>query len=359
MPDSMRRTPVAAAALLLAAAASAGEPNQTAQTIEVPVLAGKWWQIAPNAPDVGKWKTGKENACDFTIFRSADGKWHCIACIRGTSHHGQRLFYHWQADKLTDRNWTPQGIFDVPRGARGKPPKPTSVQAPHALRHAGKYYLFYNSGPAYCMISDDGRDWKPHKNVDGKAVFFQMGRDVCVFHDEAASRWIAYYCGTADVDGQRRGAMVARTAPAPEGPWSEKETPVRTEGNPESPFVVKRGRYHYLFQQMNVFRSADPLDFNRPQVAHMTGIWYNGRFAPEIIREEGRHFIAGYSRGIHVAEFKWVRRTPAEIEQWRRTELARIEAERKAARERRRKRLEERKQRQKKAAQEAKQPELP
>ncbi|MFO8013483.1 MAG: hypothetical protein R6X20_09280 [Phycisphaerae bacterium] len=319
--------------------AAAGEP----ETIDVPELASDWWQIAPNAPDVGQWATGKENACDFTLFQSADGRWHCIACIRGTSHYGRRLFYRWESDRLTAPDWTPKGIVEVPRGKRGRPPEFTSVQAPHAFRHGGRYYLFYNSGPAHCMISPDGREWTPHTNVAGEQVFFQMGRDVCVFHDAARDRWIAYYCGTAEVDGERRGAMVARTAPTPEGPWSETETPVRTEGNPESPFVLKRGRWYYLFQQMNVFRSADPLDFNRPQIAHMTGIWYGGRYAPEVIEHEGRFYLAGYSRGIHVAEMRWAAKTPAEIEAWRKTELARIQKEREAARRRRQQRERERK----------------
>lgn len=316
----------------------AATPAKGNESIEVPVVTGTWWRIAPNAPDVGQWKTGKENACDFTIFRSADGRWHCIACVRGTSHHGQRLFFRWEADKLTQTDWTPKGILDVPRGQRGRPAKPTSVQAPHAFLHGGRYYLFYNSGPAHCMISPDGRAWTPHKNVAGESVFFQMGRDVCVFHDEAAKRWIAYYCGMAEVAGRRHAAMVARTAPAPEGPWSEAETPVRTEGNPESPFVVRRGKHYYLFQQMNVFRSEDPLDFNRPQIAHMTGIWYNGKFAPEVIEDGGKFYIAGYGRGIHVAAFEWQSKTPAEIETWRGTDFARILSERKAAAERRRKR---------------------
>ncbi|MFP4058147.1 MAG: hypothetical protein ACLF0G_14865 [Candidatus Brocadiia bacterium] len=331
------RAALACGALLLAAAAGAG-------TIEVPVVAGEWWRIAPNAPDVGKWGTGKENACDFTIFQSADGRWQCIACIRGTRHHGQRLFYRWEAGRLTDTDWAPQGILEVPRGMRGRPPRPASVQAPHAFRHAGRYYLFYNSGPAYCLVSPDGRRWRPHRNVEGHAVFFPMGRDVCVFHDAARRRWIAYYCGTVRRDGERRAAMVARTAPEPEGPWSEDEIAVRAEGNPESPFVLRRGEATYLWQQMSVFRSQDPLDFPGAPVAHMTGLWYNGKFAPEVVRHEGRFYIAGYSRGIHVAEFRWEKRTPQQIARWRATELARIQAERRAARERRKKREREERQ---------------
>ena len=113
--------------------------------------------------------------------------------------------------------------------------------------------------------------------------------------------------------------MVARTAPTPEGPWSDAEIPVRTEGNPESPFVVWRGSWYYLWQQMSVYQSKDPLDFdNAPLIAHMTGIWFNGKWAPEIMQHEGNWYIAGYGRGLHVARFEWVEKTSEQVDRWRR-----------------------------------------
>ena len=284
--------------------------------VQVPVVVGDWWRIAPHAPDVGRWSTGNENACDFAIYQSTDNQWHCVSCIRGTSHYGQRLFYHWTTDKLTNTDWEPVGFFECQRGERLG--EPTSVQAPHPLIHDGKYYLFYNSGPAYCLISDDAIDWQQHVNIDGNLIFFDMGRDVCVFEDTANDRFLAYYCGTAMVDGQKRGAMVARTAPTPEGPWSDKEIAVKTDGNPESPFVVKRGDSYYLWQQMSVYRSKDPLDFNDAElVAHMTGVWFGGKYAPEIFEHDGRWYVSGYSRGLWIAEFQWQTKSPDEVAKWR------------------------------------------
>jgi hypothetical protein len=315
-PISGTRVPpllTALTVLLLTAGAWAGE------TIGVPAVDGDWWQIAPNAPDVGQWATADTNACDFTIYRDAGGRWHLVSCIRGTSAPGQRLFYEWESDRLTDTDWRPVGILDVPRGKRGNPAGLTSVQAPHAFRFGDRYYMFYNSAGARCMTSADGRDWSPYTNAAGSEVFFAMGRDVSVFHDEVNARWIAYYCGTATVDGERRGAMMARTAPAPEGPWSKEEAAVLTEGNPESPFVLKHGGYYYLWQQMRVFRSPDPLNFNGALlVNHMTGTWYDGRYAPEIVRDGDDYYVSGYSRGIHLARMKWVERTPEQVAAWRR-----------------------------------------
>ena len=214
-------------------------PARAADSLLVPVLDGKWWQIAPNAPDLGDLKTGAENACDFALFQAGDGSWRCISCIRGTKAPGQRIFFQWKSGKITDENWMPEGILDVKRGEVGKPPRPASVQAPHPLCWEGKWYLFYNSYGARYMISADGIHWKQHKDHKGETKFFDMGRDVNVFRDEPNKRWIAYYCGNVKGPEGRHGVMVARTAPALEGPWSKEETPVRTEGNPESPFVVR------------------------------------------------------------------------------------------------------------------------
>jgi hypothetical protein len=287
-------------------------------TLSVPVLEGKWWQIAPNAPDVGDLKTGQENACDFALFQTGDGSWRCISCIRGTKAPGQRVFYQWKSQRITDGNWTPVGLMDVERGEGGQPPELASVQAPHPLVWQGKWYLFYNSRGARCLISEDGIAWEQHRDVAGRTKFFDMGRDVNVFRDEPHHRRIAYYCGTVEGPEGKRGAMVARTAPALEGPWSEEETAVRTEGNPESPFVLLYEGKYYLWQQMSVYASDDPLRFDgAPLVAHMTGLWFNGKFAPEIVEKDGQWYVAGYSRGLHVARFTWQKKTLDDIAVWR------------------------------------------
>ena len=49
----------------------------------------------------------------------------------------------------------------------------------------------------------------------------------------------------------------------------------------------------------------------------MTGLWFEGKFAPEIAEKDGQWYVAGYSRGLYVAKFKWERKTPAEIAAWR------------------------------------------
>jgi hypothetical protein len=152
----------------------------------MPVVEGEWWQIAGDDPDVSPFRIvsdGSSNTCDFTIYQDATGLWHAIACVRGTNAPGERVFHHWTSDSLTAEDWQPQGVLDWPRGNRLG--KPTSVQAPHAFRHEGKYYCFYNSGNdgARAMVSDDGIRWSVFTNDAGQESIFSMGRDVNLFHD--------------------------------------------------------------------------------------------------------------------------------------------------------------------------------
>jgi len=131
-------------------------------------------------------------------------------------------------------------------------------------------------------------------------------------------------------------AMVCRTAPKLAGPWSDPPSPVKTEGNPESPFLTRRGPHYYLFQQMEVFLSDRPTHFGGEPLTHMTGIWYGGKWAPEVISDNGEDYLAGYGRGLWVARLKWVEMTRSEAEAHARPVLEKVRAGRAAAEKRRR-----------------------
>ena len=281
--------------------------------VDVPVLAGEWIKIADSAPDVSPYNNPpRHNACDFSIWQAADGTWQMVACIRETSHPGRtRLFHRWESPALFAPDWAPKGIFATSDPQIGH--VEGRMQAPHCFKHNGKYYFFYNSNGAHCMISDDGKTFRHHKDVRGSYTFFKMGRDVQLFKD--GERWIAYYCA--------RG-MTARTAPALEGPWSEQEIDIAVTGNPESPFVLRHDDKYYLWQQMFVYVSSDPLKFPDSPITKMTPGWSHGKYAPEIIESNGQFYVAGYGRGIWLAKMKWEKKAAEEIEQWRATELKAI-----------------------------------
>lgn len=307
-----------------------------AHKILMPVVRGDWWKIADDNPDVEPFQIvqdGTSNTCDFTIFQDTADTWHAIACVRGTDAPGQRVFHHWTSPKLTEENWTPRGVLKWPRGTRLG--QPTSVQAPHCFTYEGTYYCFYNSGgAARAMIGKDGKTWRVFHNRQGKAELFPMGRDVMIFQDTARKRWMAFYCGHIEQDGHRKAAMVARPAPALAGPWNDDVLSIRTAGNPESPFVAHRGEHYYLLQQMTVYISNTPERFEGEPLTHLTGIWYSGKWAPEIVTCEGQDYLAGYGRGLWLARLDWVPMTRAEAEEHARPILDKVRRGREAARQR-------------------------
>jgi hypothetical protein len=287
--------------------------------IEVPVLASEWWQIAEKTPDCHPYNNRHElraqDACDFAIWQDAHGTWHLVACIRGVADDTgtlNRLFHRWTSDDLTRQFWTPEGIFLMPDPERGE--RAGAVQAPHAFRHNGKYYLFYSSSAALALVSDDGANWKRLTDHRGQNVFFRMGRDLNIFHD--ASKWYGYY--TTD-------EVVYRVADELRGPWSEAEHAVGSRSNPESPFVLKKGGRYYLWSQMNVYMSGTPTRFTDPIIAYTQlpepeqydPAHRRSTYAPEIFQDaDGQWYIAGYANGIFVAKLEWVKQTPQDIRDW-------------------------------------------
>lgn len=326
---------------------------EEAVTLDIPVLDGPWVKIANREPALlGEYSNpGKQNVCDFTIWQAADKTWQMVACVRQVNWPkiGERLFYRWEAQNLEDPDWKEMGVFATPDEALFQY---ASIQAPHCFVFEGKTYMFYNGGTApgpavpfdpanprqprskgnssFCKVSLDGKTFSDLPGHAGDVRIFSMGRDVMVFHDADNARFIAYF-QDKPLPGEapsKNGYMYARSAPRPEGPWSERIN-IQNQGNPESPFVIKRGDWYYLWEQMTVFVSKDPLVFREKPVTKMTPGPRHGYFAPEIIEHEGQTYVAGYAGdGIYLAKVRWESKTLAEIEAWRAKEWAEIEAAR-------------------------------
>lgn len=319
--------------LLAASPASAGSPDKNAANdapanadkSAVPRLAGDWWRIAAppaaeHLPDLHK--PGLE-AVDFTIFQAADKTWQLISCVRGTTHPGGgRLLYRWEAKQLTDPDWQPKGVFWTADPKLGH--REGTIQAPHCIRHDGKFYLFYNSGGAYCLISKDGKTFEHHKAADGQLKFFDMPRDVMVFDNrDRDGLWYAYF--TDIVPGQyaeRKNHTISyRTAKSLEGPWSEKKTDIGVASPTpadaytfvfaESPFVLFRNGIYYRFEQMNVLASNNPSKWPDTILTTLTGKDPRAYLSPEIIQDGVQQYIAAYryrpkgQGGIYLARIEW------------------------------------------------------
>ncbi len=305
---------------------------------EVPRLTTAFRQIAQTQPDISPYTYTSPNntACDFTIFQADDGTWQLIACIRGTTYPGStRFLYRWEGTSLTRGMFTPKGIFWT-SGTKNTPDAlgrtlgvntPYTVegrlQAPHCVKHDGKYYLFHNNAGAFCLISDDGKNWTQHVAFDGDEHFFDMGRDVMVFDNRADDgKWVAYYTDP----GTNPQSVAARTASSLEGPWSTSPvrnvydghsylpTPSYSNEWAESPFVVRRGENdYYLFAQRYVFHSTDPYTFDTAPITCLDG---GSEWAPELFEDEaGQWYIAYYKIfGIYLAKLEWPGSTPVVAE---------------------------------------------
>ena len=235
---------------------------------------GRWIQLV-GRPQLEKWASPNAEPVDFTIFQADDGRWQLISCIRKTTHPGAgRLLYRWSSPKLTE-GWKPEGIFLSSKSewdhAEGR------VQAPFHVKDGNKHFLFYNSRGGHLMTSEKGIDFEPF----GKKAVFPMGRDVCLLDDrERSGKWIAYY--TSPEKGinpaTKDHTIRARTAAKLEGPWSETAVEIPPITPPpsgykfvyaESPLVIKRGDYYYRFEQLFVYRSKDPFQWQGPPVANL------------------------------------------------------------------------------------------
>jgi len=229
------------------------------------------------------------------------------------------LLYRWSSPELRREDWQPEGIFlsSKPEWNHAE----GTLQAPFHVLDAGRHYLFYNSRGGHLMASADGIDFEPV----GKQAVFPMGRDVCILDDrERSGRWIAYY--TSPEKGinpaTRDHTIRARTAENLEGPWSESAVEIPPLTPPakgytfvyaESPLVVKRKGYYYRFEQLEVFRSSNPLKWEGPPIARLAPRDPLKRLAPEIVTHEGKDYLVAYQwrgrdpRGIYLAPLVWER----------------------------------------------------
>jgi hypothetical protein len=181
----------------------------------------------------------------------------------------------------------------------------SALWAPHVIYHEDRYYMFYAAGSErrdgnfriHLATPDDLSEWRRHPGnpplVDGYEA-----RDPMVLR--VGSQWVMYYTATNPPEGGNH--VVAYRTGADLTAWSERNLafidPLQGTGagSTESPFVVHRGGYCYLFLSMRhnyipgyyadteVFRSRDPFHRSPGDIV--------GRFdghAAEVVRDtDGR-----------------------------------------------------------------------
>lgn len=209
---------------------------------------------------------------DHCFVRDDKGGWHLFAILftePGTPQIDGRLFAHATAPALTGP-WQPEPNTLEIDPAAGE----TRLWAPHVVRHAGRFWMCYHAGGAderrsllHLATSTDLQTWRRHAAnpivVDG----FQA-RDPFLLR--GGDRWWLYYTATFPAAGGHHTVAV-RSSRDLVG-WSDateayRDPSIGTDFGPtESPFVVVRGEYAWLFvgssvpaeyDTTRVFRSRD------------------------------------------------------------------------------------------------------
>ncbi len=297
--------------LLLAGIACAETAPEIPYTSDEP--GSGWWQIV-SSPTNYLWDNGeKDEPVDFTIFQDDFDNWQLIACVRRTKFPTKnkpqggagRVLFQWESDDFFATDWKQVGVLLTPDELAGNSAKAYGLlQAPHMVtKENGVYYMIFNGSEAHMMTSPNGRDWTQVPTAAGDYNFFNMGRDVMVFDNrDVDGLWYAMY--TFDKYNPNEFKVKYRTAKHLLGPWSNpadylREDP-KTDRNVESPFMVKRDKWYYLFVNGAVYAQTSITNqFADPKLTD-PGVYGDGGTAPEIIHVDGKDYIAGYGVGTNI-----------------------------------------------------------
>jgi len=291
------------------------ETDDIDQTESEPlVVAGKFFRIYD--PSVGEEERWYIN--DHCFVPAENGEWHLFGITHEepASAINEDDLAHAISRELTAFPWTKQpfALSTIEDSW-----EEIHLWAPHAVRHNGTYYMFYCAGDAdptrykiHLATSTDLRTWTRHPEnpvvVDG-----YRARDPMVLR--VGDQWVMYYTANSEPSGGNH--IVACRTSDDLIHWGERGTvftdpTVGKGGGPtESPFVLRRGRFYYLFlgprggyAGTDVFQSTDPFKFELDRlVGHVNA------HAAEVIRDrDGRWYVShcGWDEGgVYLAPLFW------------------------------------------------------
>lgn len=245
---------------------------------------------------------------DHCFIYGSDNKWHMFGIT-----HAEPLdpadednFAHATADVFTQTPWKKQPYALTADESLGE----SHLWAPHVIEYQNKYYMYYCAGGPNSQnyhinlaVSKDLYNWTRHPEnpmfIDGFDA-----RDPFILKD--GNRWIMYYTATDKPEGGHH--IVAARTSYNLVEWSEKTTvftdPAEgTFGGPtESPTVIRRGKYYYLFigprddyRGTSVYQSTDPFNWDIENIVGKIN-----SHAAEVIRDgDGKLYVShcGWGQG--------------------------------------------------------------
>ena len=285
-----------------------------AETPDVPVIEGEWWQVAysPKLPEI---ESDPGAVVDHCFFKAANGRWQLWTQIRGTSR--GRIFYRWEGGEAFQQpDWTPKGICWLGNPDFGE--SKTVIQAPCVFVENGRFTLFYGGGGQICRAAsasgihfERDRDAEGHSRIFADLVRTDPGGMRDPYLLRVRDDYLLYYVAR-NRDGIANNVEV-RTAKSPEsGPWSAPRLVCRGPQGAQSPQVFLHNGFYYMLHmgasseyRTQVFVSKAPLDFGPDAGRKIAELPVS---AAEIVEADGATYISslipGY-RGVRVARLAW------------------------------------------------------
>ncbi len=293
---------------------AAGKPQAADARPLKPSLAPETLLIA-TPPDLKSSDSSRASGTvvpgEHTLYRDAQGVWQLWAALKSPL--GDNVIGRWEStDFFSDSAWRWTGEI-MKTSAAAADAGARLQHSPFVVQHDGRWWMFQvppasatnggGNGQLRVMSSADGRTWSPHRSPNGSDVVFSGPGDVrepCIVRIE--DLWHCYYTG--HYDGDRRNAAVFVRTSLDLLEWSEPKIahediePAggRRPDTHESPFVVRRDGWFYLFRNAvgdatYVYSSKDPKDFGRGHMVNKA-VAKLPLLAPEIVvGPDGRDYV--------------------------------------------------------------------
>jgi beta-fructofuranosidase len=265
-------------------------------------------------PSVGE---GKQWYINDHCFVKGAGGWHLFGITHAEPMNpmDEDNLAHATADRLTQVPWKKKPYALSIDAAF----KEEHLWAPHVIVHSGLYYMYYCAGDKdhlrykiHLATSKDLTSWKRH----GANPVVVDGYDARPpFILKVGDEWAMYYTATSEPKGGNHIVVCVTSKDLIN--WSNRKVVFTDEskgtygGPTESPFVVRRGKWYYLFigprggyVGTSVYRSTDPFKWEPAQRA-----MHFRSHAAEVIRDtDGKWYVShcGWKQGgVYLAPFEW------------------------------------------------------
>jgi hypothetical protein len=261
---------------------------------------------------------------DHCFIRDSDGAWHMFGIVAPNPYSGDLTVINWLghaiAQRLEQNPWeemSPPFYETLTAGG--------VVWAPYVIFHNGVYWMFYCAGGAperfviRLRTSPDLLHWSEPR------VLFEDGfqaRDPMVLWLDEKNLWAMYYTATECPDGGHHLVGVRTSSDLIH--WSERISAYMdfhegtSYGPTESPFVIRRGDWYYLFIGPRPYDSPTESMPNWEHPGYVGTDVFRGRrwdrwtnadyighiraHAPEIVRDVTGDWYASHA-GIHQGGF--------------------------------------------------------